>query len=143
MTSLEHSTFPASVPVRLQPLVNMTTTCSLCPTRTKLARTLTRGSRQSLCAALHYPGPRPKVHTCRSGEGAARCRRPGAEGMLLPFTCPLDYVLPPGRLGDDPARFGPALDVREHGFLEHPRAAWFSKVRRAPGMTAEGAPDAV
>ena len=53
--------------------------------------------------------------------------------MLLPFTCPLDYLLPPGRLDDDPARFGPALDVREHGFLEHPRAAWLRKVRRASG----------
>lgn len=65
----------------------------------------------------------------RSGEAATRCRRPGAEAMALPFTCPLDYVLPPGRLDDDPARFGPALDAREWSFLEHPRAAWLRRVR--------------
>ena len=72
----------------------------------------------------------------RSGESALRCRRPGAEGMLLPFTCPLDYIAPPGRLDDDPARFGPALDVREHSFPDSPRAAWLRKVRGALRMFA-------
>jgi hypothetical protein len=72
------------------------------------------------------------VGVLRSGEAATRCRRPGAEAMALPFTCPLDYVLPPGRLDDDPARFGPALDAREWSFLEHPRAAWLRRVRPAP-----------
>ncbi|KAK9835029.1 hypothetical protein WJX81_005393 [Elliptochloris bilobata] len=65
------------------------------------------------------------------GKAAERCRRPGAEGMILPFTCPLDYILQPGRLDDDPARFGPALDVRERSFLDHPRAAWLTQAKSA------------
>ena len=49
--------------------------------------------------------------------------------MTLPFTCPLDYVLPPSRLDDDPSLFGLMANVREYSFLDQPRAAWLAQVR--------------
>uniref|UniRef100_A0A061QQR3 Glycosyltransferase n=1 Tax=Tetraselmis sp. GSL018 TaxID=582737 RepID=A0A061QQR3_9CHLO len=46
------------------------------------------------------------------------CRIPGAFATALPFTCPLDHILEPFHMDDDPLLFGTPLRFREYSFLE-------------------------
>lgn len=46
------------------------------------------------------------------------CRIPGAPQTRLPFVCPLDHVLEPFHMDDDPDKFGPPIRFREHSFLD-------------------------
>lgn len=57
-----------------------------------------------------------------------RCRAPGAERLWIPFSCPLDHVLHTGHFADSPLTHGPAIDVREHGFLSNSRVPSVLKV---------------
>eukprot|EP00192_Tetraselmis_astigmatica_P008881 CAMPEP_0117652350 /NCGR_PEP_ID=MMETSP0804-20121206/2579_1 /TAXON_ID=1074897 /ORGANISM="Tetraselmis astigmatica, Strain CCMP880" /LENGTH=607 /DNA_ID=CAMNT_0005458389 /DNA_START=187 /DNA_END=2010 /DNA_ORIENTATION=+ len=46
------------------------------------------------------------------------CRVPGAFATRLPFTCPMDHILEPFHMDDDPSKFGTPIRFREYSFLE-------------------------
>lgn len=52
-----------------------------------------------------------------------RCRLPGATKLRLPFICPMDHILEPHNLVDDPKQFGPPLPYREYSFFENARTS--------------------
>jgi hypothetical protein len=49
------------------------------------------------------------------------CRTPGARNMILPVTCPLDYVFMPEHFDDAPEEWGPPIHIRVYSFLDDPR----------------------
>jgi hypothetical protein len=74
---------------------------------------------------LHIPPPPPQI-TCfcdRSWFKVERCRLLGALAMVFPITCPADYYFKLDKFVEEAEELGPAIDYREHSFLDNPAAA--------------------